>query len=73
MSDVAVILFGYWVLYQKRLSDALHHSALDARLTQNVVWSDARLPTVDELPPRDTTANKPGGEQLYNIRVLVHS
>lgn len=44
--------------YQQSLSDALHHSALDARLAQDVVWSDARLATVGKLPPGDAPAHR---------------
>lgn len=46
--------------YQQSLSDALHHPALDAGFTQDVVWSDACLTRVDKLPPGDTTAHRPG-------------
>lgn len=47
---------GVKMLYQQSLSDALHHSALDARFTQDVVWGDARLATVRKLPPGDAPA-----------------
>lgn len=37
------------------LVDLFYYSALDGGLTQDVVWSDACLTTVDKLTPRDAT------------------
>lgn len=37
------------------LGDFLDNSALDGGFAQDVVWGNARLTTVDELSPSDTT------------------
>ena len=39
--------------YQQRLSNAVHHLALNAGLTQDVVGGDAGLTAVGELAPCD--------------------
>lgn len=46
--------------YQQSQPDALHHPALDAGFTQDVVRSDARLTAVDELAPGDAPAHRVG-------------
>lgn len=46
--------------YLQSQPDALHHPALDAGFTQDVVRSDARLTAVDELAPGDAPAHRVG-------------
>lgn len=46
--------------YQKGEPDALHHLALDAGFTQDVIWSNARLTAVDKLSPGDSPPNRMG-------------
>lgn len=54
--------------YQQGEPDALHHLALDAGFTQDVIWSNARLTAVDKLAPGDSPANRVGRKyQFYSI------
>lgn len=61
-------------LYFDGLLDLLQHAALDAGLTQDVVWSDTRLPTVRILPPCHTPTGerrgKRGRDKARNRREL---
>lgn len=56
--------------YQQSLPDALHHPALDAGFTQDVVRSDARLATVDELAPGDATDTQKVGRTTSGFHSL---
>lgn len=38
------------------VTDLLYDPALDGRFTQDVIGSDASLPAIDKLAPRDATA-----------------
>lgn len=50
--------------YLQSQPDALHHPALDAGFTQDVVGSDARLPAVDKLAPGDATVSRENKRRL---------
>lgn len=58
------------VSYQQGQPDALHHLALDAGFTQDVIWSDARLTAVDKLAPGHSPANRVGTTRQGNIAFL---
>lgn len=69
MTTVGLFQASDVCLYQQSLPDALHHPALDAGLTQDVVWSDARLTTVGELPPCDAAEHKAGVGELIMLQL----
>ena len=46
------------VFYQEGLANGLHHSALDAGFTQDVVGGDTCLTAVDKLSPCDPPVEK---------------
>ncbi len=48
------------------LVDLFYYSALDGGFTQDIVWSDACLATVDKLSPCDATVL----EEYNNTKVL---
>lgn len=57
---------------QQSLPDAFNHAALDAGLTQDVVWSDARLAAVHKLSPSDAAADETDMTTILSERFRIN-